>query len=153
MRRGLRRAGAVIFAAALFQTVGVIAQPLVVLRVHNDRGGHLPTRVRQVRALRQEHRLVEIRDGYCISACTLYLGLPTTCVGRDAVFGFHGPNNQVRGVGLPPDRFEYWSVVMADHYPEPLRSWFLSRGRLVTDGYYRVSGAKLIAMGVPECDR
>lgn len=129
----------------------VSAQTAPVLRIHNDPGGHLPSRVEMIKDLRRQQRRVEIRDGYCISACTLYLGLSTTCIGRNARFGFHGPNNRVQGIGLPPDLFEHWSQVMASHYPAPLRRWFMSKGRMVTVGFYEISGAELIGMGVPEC--
>lgn len=81
----------------------------------------------------------------------MYLGLGSTCVAPNTVFGFHGPSSRMYGISLPPDVFEHWSSVMASHYPEPLRSWFLKKGRYLTVGFYKYSGRQLINMGIREC--
>lgn len=120
---------------------------LIVVR---DNGGLLVERMRHLSALRRSGQRVEIR-GQCVSACTLYLGLPRTCVSRDIVMGFHGPQSELYGIALPPDEFEYWSRVMADHYPAPLRRWFLAEGRHEIMGVHRIRGRELIRLGVPEC--
>lgn len=119
--------------------------------VQNDRGGAVAERVRQVEDLRRSGAQVEVRGSYCMSSCTLYLGLASTCVSRSTKFGFHGPSSQYAGISLPPKDFEYWSQVMASYYPGPLRSWFLNTGRNVTVGFYEITGAELIRMGVSEC--
>lgn len=120
---------------------------LVVVR---DNGGLLEERMRHLSALRRSGQRVEIR-GQCVSACTLYLGLPRTCVSPDTVMGFHGPQSELYGIALPPAEFEYWSRVMADHYPAPLRRWFLAEGRHEIMGVHRIRGRELIRLGVPEC--
>ncbi|MDZ4136361.1 MAG: hypothetical protein U1D06_12330 [Paracoccaceae bacterium] len=120
------------------------------LVITTDRGGALQERLQQVEALRRSGQRVEIR-GYCVSACTLYLGLPHTCVSRTTVIGFHGPQSQFYGVGLPRAEFERWSRIMADHYPVPLRAWFMARGRNLTMELQTFRGVDLIRMGVPEC--
>ena len=43
------------------------------------------------------------------------------------------------------------AVVMAAHYPEPLKSWFLKKGRYLTVGFYKYSGRQLINIGIREC--
>ncbi|WP_417250034.1 hypothetical protein [Celeribacter sp.] len=138
-------------------TFGVIgatlhaAQPRSAMIVRNDPGGRLADRVAQIDRIRASGTAVRIEGGYCNSACTMYLGLPNTCVSRTATFGFHGPMSQFYGMALPPDEFEYWSRVMAAYYPEELRDWYLREARYTTIGMKTVSGQTLIRMGVREC--
>lgn len=129
---------------------GRVKAPVRVL-VTEDLGGAVEDRMRLVDRMRDRGMGVAIPYGRCISACTLYLGLPQTCVGRTAVFGFHGPSARTQGLGLPLPEFERLSVAMARYYPEPVRSWYLSTARHVIGSYYPVSGAQLIALGFPEC--
>lgn len=86
-----------------------------------------------------------------MSACTMYLDLSNMCVSRNVTFGFHGPSSKYYGVALPPAEFERWSRVMANHYPQPLRNWYMQTGRNITVGFYKMSGRDLIRMGIPEC--
>lgn len=113
-----------------------------------DRGGYLAKRSDEITHLRAAGRRVEVR-GTCLSACTMYLSLPNLCVTPDAVFGFHGPSQN--GTPLPQRDFDYWSMVMAANYNEPLRTWFMKKARFNTSGYYQVSGAKLIELGYKRC--
>ncbi len=117
--------------------------------VGNDRGGYLHDRLIELENLQRNGIAVEIRGRVCFSTCTLFLGLPETCVDPDTTFGFHGPSRN--GRRLSPEDFEYFSRVMADFYPEPLKSWFMSKGRNRITGVYKIRGAKLIQMGVPAC--
>ncbi|RMD89196.1 MAG: hypothetical protein D6811_12690 [Alphaproteobacteria bacterium] len=121
------------------------------LVVTDDPGGELPGRVAEIARLRAARTAVEIRGRFCLSACTLYLGLPDVCVSPRTQFGFHGPSSPIYGIALPPRQFEHWSRVMAAHYPPPLRQWFLREGRRVTMGFLRLSGSELIAMGIAAC--
>lgn len=127
------------------------AQPRSAMIVRNDPGGRLSDRVVEIDRIRSSGTPVRIEGGYCNSACTMYLGLPNTCVSRRASFGFHGPMSQFYGVALPPDQFEYWSQVMASYYPAQLRRWYLREARYTTVGLHKVSGRTLIRMGVREC--
>lgn len=140
-------------AVAMVQPTGAVAQTAnliagIGLVVKVDRGGKLGQRARKIAALRATGERVELR-GTCLSACTMYLDLPGACVGPEAVFGFHGPSRD--GRPLPALEFEHWSKLMAAHYREPLRGWFMSEGRFRTAGYFRISGAELIRMGYPAC--
>lgn len=119
--------------------------PLV---VRMDTGGGLGDRSALVRRLASSGQRVELR-GTCYSACTLYLALANVCVSPSADFGFHGPS--FHGRRLTGSEFERWSQMMAQHYREPLRSWFLSTARYRVSDYYRMSGAALIRMGYPSC--
>ena len=118
--------------------------------VSHDPGGPVEARAREIVQLRARDARVEIR-GDCWSSCTMYLALPRTCVSRDALLGFHGPGSGMPGIGLIPAEFERASQMMARHYPEPLRGWFLREGRVRTVGFHRFSGRQLIAMGLAEC--
>lgn len=119
--------------------------------VENDTGGSVKQRQLIVSNYRQTHTVVEIRGRYCLSACTMYLGLMDVCVSPDTVFGFHGPSSEHFGIGLTPRAFKHWSQIMADHYPEPIRTWFLQTGRNRTVGFHLVAGSHLIEIGAKAC--
>lgn len=132
----------------VFMASAAILQAGGALVIRFDPGGPLGARNAEIRALQASGRRVELR-GRCYSACTMYLGLPNTCVAPAAWLGFHGPSQH--GTTLPPAGFEYWSQIMARNYREPLRSWFLREGRYRTTDYYLISGTALIHMGYPQC--
>lgn len=125
-----------------------LAQDRIIIDM--DRGGSLEIRLAEIADLRRSGQSVEI-SGECDSACTMYLGLPQTCVHPSAILGFHGPQSQMYGIGLPPDEFEYWSQIMGSHYPPTLRRWYLSKGRNLTVGIYQIRGPDLIRMGARPC--
>lgn len=118
--------------------------------VLNDRGGLLIERLLEVRELRRNQRPVRVMGRVCYSTCTLFLGLQNTCVSPDTVFGFHGPSSY--GTPLEPATFERASVIIASHYPGPLKNWYMEKGRKKLDGLYFISGANIIDMGVPSCE-
>jgi hypothetical protein len=126
-------------------TAGLVLPPLPI-RIHNHRGGLVSRIAAEVDAAGNSGRRVEISGG-CWSSCTMYLGLPDVCVDPKAKFGFHGPSSGQFGIGVLPKTFETASRVMAAHYPEPIRSWFMREGRNVTVGFTVMTGADLIAMG------
>ncbi|MHA6345278.1 hypothetical protein [Roseivivax sp. CAU 1761] len=120
-----------------------------VVIIGSDRGGLLGPRVEQIAALRASGGRVEIRGPDCLSSCTMYLGAGDVCVAPGVRFGFHGPSWY--GTPLREVEFEYWSEVMAGHYPDRLRSWFMEEGRFLIVGYHEVPATEIIAMGVPQC--
>ena len=117
--------------------------------VENDRGGFLVDRLREIRNLRASGQPVEIRGRVCLSTCTLFLGLPQTCIHPSTSFGFHGPSRM--GRKMTAERFDYYSRVIAQYYPEPLQSWYLRKGRKKIRGMHRIPGERIVAMGVPAC--
>ncbi|WP_158979967.1 hypothetical protein [Parasedimentitalea maritima] len=121
-------------------------QPYV---IDNDRGGTVRDRLREIDTLRTTGQPVEIRGQICYSTCTMLLGLPQTCVSPGTVFGFHGPSRS--GKRLKPEEFEYYSQLIAEHYPETLRNWYMKKGRKRIRGIYRMSGTEIIRMGVKAC--
>ena len=121
-------------------------EPLV---VRNARGGLLRERLREIGQLRKQSRPVEIRGAICFSTCTMFLGLPNTCISPDTTFGFHGPSSY--GRPLDPATFNRASKVIATHYPEPLKQWYMDEGRFKIRSISRVKGANIIKMGIPAC--
>ncbi len=117
--------------------------------VQNDRGGYISDRLRELRNLEASGRRVEIRGQICYSTCTMLLGLPNTCVSPHTQFGFHGPSKN--GQRLSPDRFDFYSRVIAQYYPPKLNAWYIKTGRNKIDGIYRISGRDIIRMGVQAC--
>ncbi len=118
-----------------------------VLTVGNDYGGRLDTRIAFVEHLRRRGVHVRITGADCASACTLYLGLPRSCVSPHTMFRFHGPSSQIYGVGLGPTAFDRWSRRMAEQYPPQLARWFMAEARNTIVGTVNVRGAELIRLG------
>jgi len=124
---------------------GYAVRPIV---IRNDVGGDVGVRANQIAAMRAAGQSVEIRGAVCYSACTMYLALPGACVSRHTQFGFHRPSYY--GTTLAPDQFEFWSQVIAAHYPAPLHDWYLRTGRYSRQ-LMMISGAEIIRLGVAEC--
>lgn len=120
-----------------------------VMIIGNDQGGLVSRRAEEISRILSQGTHVEIRGQVCNSACTMYLGLPDTCVLPQTSFGFHGPSHY--GRSLSARDFEYWSQIIAAHYPDPLRGWYLSEGRTRISDYFRISGTELIRLGVRQC--
>lgn len=113
-----------------------------VLVIRHDPGGLIAAYAARVAS---ERRPVWI-EGYCASACTMYLGARRVCVYPGARLVFHGPSSY--GRRLVPVDFERWSRVMADHYPPALGAWFMARGRY---GEHVMRGRDLARHGVAMC--
>mgnify|MGYP000548363786 CR=1 FL=1 len=119
------------------------------LVIRNDPGGVIPARIADIATIRASGRKVELRGRYCLSACTLYLGLPNACVSPQTRFGFHGPSSF--GRRLVSQDFERWSNVVASHFKPELQQWFMTKARYRINGFYRISGRQLIQMGYASC--
>ncbi len=149
----LRRAYGVVVACALAMPLAAPqtanATPAVKI-IRSDGGGSLQAHIAQIAQLDANGTRIEIR-GQCASACTMYLGMQNTCVTPSAKLGFHGPQSQLYGIGLPAEEYQYWTHVMADHYPKQIRAWYLHTASQVTVGVYFISGADAIRMGAHAC--
>ncbi len=148
----MRRFGvlAVVFAAALVVQDQPAAARAKLQIISYDMGGDLGERIRIVERLRQNGTEVRI-EGTCVSACTLYLGLPNSCVTAGAILGFHGPRTRTAGLPLPREDFDRLSAVMAGYYPRQIRQWFWSEARMVTQSYFTISGRQAAKMGARLC--
>jgi hypothetical protein len=124
--------------------LAVFAQgPLVIT---NDPGGIVAVRAARVAALGDREVRIE---GNCLSACTMYLGAANVCVARNARLSFHGPSHW--GFPLPRADFDFWSGVLARHYPDAIAHWFMQTARHRIHGHYTLTGAEVIRHGVREC--
>lgn len=121
-------------------------QPIV---VEDDFGGSVQERMRDIEKLLTSAQSVEIRGANCFSSCTMLLGLAQTCISPATVFGFHGPSRN--GERMKEDEFEKYSRLIASYYPKPLRDWYMRKGRHRIKGIHRISGARIIRMGVKAC--
>lgn len=115
-----------------------------ILHVDNDYGGSVTQYKFKIDAL--PHATQVRISGECASACTMYLGHPNVCSAPDTLFRFHGPS--VNGTPLQAHEFELLSRIMADYYPEPLRTVFLSRYRTSISTTFDVKAAELATLGV-----
>jgi len=95
------------------------------LTIRNNSGGNVARYAIRVGQARQRGTLVRFA-GRCDSACTLYLGLPSsqTCIARGASFRFHAP--YLRS-GKSSDAAKSF---MHARYPGWVRSWIASKGGL-----------------------
>jgi hypothetical protein len=131
-----------VFLLFLLLPTTLLADPPLIIQY--DGGGFVGERAREILNLTD----TEVRIlGLCASACTMYLGLPNVCVSPNARLVFHGPSDY--GKPLTTERFDHWSEVMARHYPDFLRGWWMSTAR---HGNYTVSGREMIRHGVRSCE-
>lgn len=153
MRRGLRLLLPVRLLAPTMMLLAGVTMPLAAaaLDVRHDMGGSVAQRIARVEQLRSAGTEVRIL-GTCVSACTLYLGLPKACVAPGARLGFHGPTTPIEGLPLPRETFDQVSLQMARYYPGEIRSWFMAEARMKTGDYYTISGTQAIAMGARACE-
>ena len=119
------------------------------VEISNDRGGLLRDRLIELQLLRQTGQTVRITGNICYSTCTMFLGLPQTCVSPQTTFGFHGPSSY--GRPLDPAVFEEASQIMASHYPAVLRDWYMQTGRHEIVKLYRFKGEDMVQMGIAAC--
>ena len=119
------------------------------IRITADRGGRIIDYVERFMQARASGEQVVI-DGYCLSACTLVVGMlprEQVCVTRNAVLGFHAawrPTSDGRKVSS-----HIATQVMMDVYPPELRSWIGRRGGL-TPRLLLLEGRELNGI-VPTC--
>jgi len=133
---------AAIAAMSMFATP-LLASPLVVT---DDIGGRVDYRANQIVRLQEQGRPVII-DGHCASSCTMYLAVG--CITENARLVSHGPS--FYGVPLNEHDFEYWSLFIASHYPEPLAEWYMSEGRYRTQFSQPLNTAQLVQLGAALC--
>ena len=100
--------------AALALALALIAAPPAsadTLNVHDDPGGRIDHRQREVAALLDTGGTVRL-SGFCYSACTMYLALgpDRLCAERDVMFGFHAATDARTKAVLP-----HWNDVFAAH--------------------------------------
>ena len=116
------------FSASLPDTYGRVSGGVRTIRAHG--GGYVYKAMfmairdsgRRVRLLCDGFDLLSMMPG-CTSAATLWLGAANVCIGRNAVFNFHGASLDVFGVNPDPDATEN----MARFYPPAIAKVFRSK--------------------------
>lgn len=127
------------FVLRLILAFAVMAQGPLIIR--DDMGGIVAVRAARVAVIGDREVRIE---GRCESACTLWLRAPNVCVTPEARLSFHGPS--YFGLPLPARDFEYWSRVIASHYPPTLAEWFMREGRH-SQTLQTISGADVVRNG------
>lgn len=93
-----------------------------VMQVHDNTGGFIAHYESQIERIRAERIPVRV-SGKCMSACVMFIALPTACVEPDAELAFHGA--WPRTGDIAHDRAESWR--MARHLPPALREQFMGK--------------------------
>lgn len=112
-----------------------------------DRGGQIAEYEALVAASPRPIRI----DGYCMSACTIKLA--KGCVTRRAVLMFHSAFDPIVSgrsgpwAGMSPGGNE----ILMRYYPKRVAEHVRKNGWLLSPSYSKMTGAKAIALGVPEC--
>lgn len=112
----------------LLMMVAVLPANARTITVNNDPGGNVLGYAVRVLQAKKDGAQVRI-NGYCASACTLYLHLPSRqlCVGKNASFHFHAPYIMVDGKKTVPKSIKSYMMKM---YPGWVQSWVNSKGGL-----------------------
>ncbi len=96
-----------------------------------DRGGSVAFTAARIAQANYPRRL----PGYCVSACTMWLGYDEACVEPGASFGFHR---------VARDPLDAGQRVYEAHLPKGLRAWY-RREAAHSDEIVRLPASRLIA--------
>jgi hypothetical protein len=119
------------------------------IRITSDRGGRIVDYVERFNEARASGEQVVI-DGYCLSACTLAVGMlprDQVCATSRSVLGFHAAWRPTADGGKVSSSAA--TQVMMDIYPPELRRWIGRRGGL-TPRLLLLEGRDLASI-VPTC--
>lgn len=98
-----------------------LTTPSHAITINRDNGGYVFEYAKRYAKARKPIRIM----GPCMSACTLALAYPSTCVGPNASLTFHA----AAGAGKHNARVTHW---LMGRYPAAIRSWIRSKGGLTT---------------------
>ena len=114
-----------------------------------DFGGGIIERMQVVELLEKANVAVEI-SGICLSACTLYLGLPNVCVEPKTVLGFHSAyftNEEGQ-----PVLSDFGNTVLMEYYPPNIRKWVTEKKALSSVEMKYMGAEEAWKLGVKRCD-
>ncbi len=127
-----------LIALMFLPVTGSVVQAREVL-IRNDFGGNV-TEYRNRRKKLAREDSVRI-SGFCVSACTIFITLPNTCVERTARFGFHGshPKTGIPDIDLMLD------MRVAEFYRGEMKRQFVANWRKIggTKEFHMLSGYQL----------
>jgi hypothetical protein len=124
-------------------------EPPAIVMVDADHGGRFDVYEAATNRYRFEGRRIYI-SGRCASACTMALSLKTTCVYPQASLGFHLPYykfGDTTGAHSEAESVAYFTKRLWNFYPSRVQA----RLGTLTPDMRNISGAELIAVGVPAC--
>lgn len=138
-QRCAARISRVLFFAIVLITSQAQAQKIRVIR--NDAGGNVNRYLMDSNIASAFAQKITI-DGWCASACTLYLGSPYTCVTPRAKLAFHAP----RGGTAQQNR--HAAQVMAGKLPPSVGRWYMQNAAHLTgQNYQMLTANQLVRMG------
>jgi hypothetical protein len=111
-------------------------------------GGYVPDFVAIVRQYNRSGEPFRI-EGVCKSACTLFLGIRSVCVERNATLMFHAGHDIAENVTGPNTRASRAALY---RYNEALRSYLLDGHHMDTEAFHSLPGSAIIdRFGYREC--
>jgi hypothetical protein len=113
-----------------------------------DYGGNVLERLQQMHYLKMSGQEFRI-EGVCISACTMFLGLPKVCVAEDTIFGFH---SAASFDGEKWEKSEWGNAIALDVYPLRIREFVTKNNFLKSLDLSFVNAETMWALGIKKCD-
>jgi hypothetical protein len=113
------------------------AQDVVVIR-YNE-GGDMIDFINERSRMQGSGKTYRI-DGFCASACAMFLSLPNVCVTPRSKLGFH------RGDGL----WEVFRDAYIVHLPPAMRGWYVANAETTRTVF--ITGSQAIALGANACN-
>lgn len=111
-------------------------------------GGYVPDFVAIVRQYNRSGEPFRI-EGVCKSACTLFLGIRSVCVERNATLMFHAGHDIAENVTGPNTRASRAALY---RYNEALRSYLLDGHHMDTEAFHSLPGSAIVdRFGYREC--
>lgn len=114
-----------------------------------DPGGGLIDRMQVYELLEKAEVDVPI-SGICMSACTMYLGLPKVCVEPKTILGFHSASYTKNG---QPVLSEFGNTILMEYYPPNIRTWVLEKKALESLEMTLMTAEEAWAIGVKKCEK
>jgi hypothetical protein len=111
-------------ASVIALMVCAVATEVSARTITHDTGGRISKFHRQFKIAIKANVRYRIK-GTCLSACTIYLGLPYVCVYPDAVLGFHGAWPRM----IDPEQQRVADLKMGRYLPPNLKREYMNEWR------------------------
>ncbi len=115
-----------------------------------DYGGSIFERITTFNMLKDTGVTIKI-EGVCISACTMYLGLPDVCVQDGALFGFHSSFEMDQNGGMK--KSDFGNQVLMEFYPDAVKKYVVENKLLDTINLTLVNAKTLWSLGIRKCTK
>ena len=119
-----------------------IATQGIARTITHDPGGRITKFQRHFRIAIKANVRYRIK-GTCLSACTIYLGLPYVCVYPDAILGFHGAWPRM----INPEQQRVADLKMGQYLPPNLKRQYMDHWRHKSAISFKyLTGAEIASM-------